>query len=71
MSDPQNTEKPESDRDTVANTDTRRQSEWGEGTSQGGGITNRPIGEEIENENAVPERGQRDDDDDATLNTKI
>jgi hypothetical protein len=41
-------EKAEGDRETVGNTDTPRKSEWGEGTSQGGGITNRPIGEENE-----------------------
>jgi hypothetical protein len=44
-------EKAEGDRETVGNTDTPRKSEWGEGTSQGGGITNRPIGEENEPRN--------------------
>jgi hypothetical protein len=34
-----------------------RRSEWGEGTSQGGGISNRPMGEEIENQESVPDRG--------------
>ena len=43
-------EKAEGDRETVGNIDTPRKSEWGEGTSQGGGIINRPIGEEEENE---------------------
>ena len=41
-------EKAEGDRETVGNTDTPRKSEWGEGTSEGGGITDRPIGEENE-----------------------
>lgn len=41
-----NIEKAEGDRNTVADTDTGRRSEWGEGTSQGGGITNRPLGGE-------------------------
>ncbi|PYR94041.1 MAG: hypothetical protein DMF84_07415 [Acidobacteria bacterium] len=56
-----NMEKAEGDRDTVANTDTTRRSEWGEGTSEGGGITNRPLGEEMENQEQVPERGDRKD----------
>ena len=66
-----NMEKAEGDRESVGNTDTPRRSEWGEGTSQGGGITNRPIGEEIENQDAVPERGEDKGEEDATLNTKI
>jgi hypothetical protein len=36
-----------------------RKSEWGEGTSEGAGVSNRPMGEEIENQEAVPERGER------------
>jgi hypothetical protein len=56
-----NMEKAEGDRDTVANTETNRRSEWGEGTSEGGGITNRPLGEEVENQQQVPERGDRKD----------
>jgi len=54
-----NMEKAEGDRDTVAGGDTQRRSEWGEGTSEGGGITNRPLGEETENQEQVPERGDR------------
>jgi hypothetical protein len=50
-------EKAEGDRDTVTNTETERRSEWGEGTSEGGGITNRPLAEEQENQQDVPERG--------------
>ncbi len=57
-----NMEKAEGDRESVGNTDTPRRSEWGEGTSQGGGITNRPIGEEAENQNNVPERGPEQND---------
>ena len=56
-----NMEKAEGDRDTVAGTDSNRRSEWGEGTSEGGGITNRPLGKEIENQEQVPERGDRKD----------
>lgn len=52
-------EKPEGDRNTVGETDTTRRSEWGEGTSEGGGITNRPLGEETGNQEQVPERGDR------------
>lgn len=51
-------EKAEGDRDTVTNTETERRSEWGEGTSEGGGITNRPLAEEQENQGDVPERGK-------------
>jgi hypothetical protein len=36
-----------------------RTSEWGEGTSEGAGISNRPMGEETQNQNAVPDRGER------------
>jgi len=56
-----NMEKAEGDRDTVADTDTSRRSEWGEGRSEGGGITNRPLGEEKGNQQEVPERGDRKD----------
>ena len=56
-----NMEKAEGDRNSVTDTDTRRRSEWGEGTSEGGGITNRPLGEEVENQEQVPERGGRKD----------
>jgi hypothetical protein len=56
-----NMDKAEGDRDTVADTDTSRRSEWGEGTSEGGGITNRPLGEEGKNQQQVPERGDRKD----------
>ena len=55
-----NMEKAEGDRETVGNVDTPRQSEWGEGTSQGGGITNRPIGEEAETQQDVPPRVKND-----------
>lgn len=51
-------EKAEGDRDTVKDTETERRSEWGEGTSEGGGITNRPLAEEEENQNEVPDRGK-------------
>jgi hypothetical protein len=56
-----NMEKAEGDRDTVADTDSNRRSEWGEGTSEGGGITNRPLGEELDNQEQLPERGDRKD----------
>jgi hypothetical protein len=56
-----NMEKAEGDRDTVTDTQTSRRSEWGEGTSEGGGITNRPLGEETQNQQEVPERGDRKD----------
>jgi hypothetical protein len=56
-----NMEKAEGDRNTVSDTDTSRRSEWGEGTSEGGGITNRPLGEENRNQQEVPERGDRKD----------
>jgi hypothetical protein len=36
-----------------------RKSEWGEGTSEGAGISNRPMDEETANQDAVPERGTR------------
>jgi hypothetical protein len=39
-----------------------RISEWGEGTSEGAGISNRPMGEENANQEAVPERGERKPD---------
>ena len=57
-----NMEKAEGDRETVGNVDTPRKSEWGEGTSQGGGVSNRPVGEEAENQNQVPDRGRSNDD---------
>jgi hypothetical protein len=56
-----NMEQAEGDRNTVADTDTSRRSEWGEGTSEGGGITNRPLGEEVKKQEQVPERGDRKD----------
>jgi hypothetical protein len=34
-----------------------RKSEWGEGTSEGAGASNRPMGEESDNQESVPERG--------------
>ena len=34
-----------------------RTSEWGAGTSEGAGISNRPEGEETENQERVPPRG--------------
>ena len=55
-----NMEKAEGDRESVGKTDTPRRSEWGEGTSQGGGADNRPIGEEMEDEKEVPQRGKND-----------
>jgi hypothetical protein len=36
-----------------------RKSEWGEGTSEGAGISNRPMDEEIGNQESLPERGER------------
>jgi hypothetical protein len=56
-----NMEKAEGDRNTLADTDTSRRSESGEGTSEGGGITNRPLGEENGTQHEVPERGDRKD----------
>jgi hypothetical protein len=53
-----NMEKAEGDRETVTNTENERRSEWGEGTSEGGGITNRPLADEHENQNEVPDRGK-------------
>ena len=35
-----------------------RRSEWGEGTSEGAGASNRPMGGQTENQQPVPERGQ-------------
>jgi hypothetical protein len=35
-----------------------RKSEWGEGTSEGAGASNRPMGGQTGDQNAVPERGQ-------------
>jgi hypothetical protein len=35
-----------------------RISEWGEGTSEGAGSSNRPMGEETGNQGVVPERGE-------------
>jgi hypothetical protein len=35
-----------------------RKSEWGEGTSEGAGASNRPMGGQTENQEHVPERGQ-------------
>jgi hypothetical protein len=34
-----------------------RKSEWGEGTSEGAGASNRPMGEENVNPASTPERG--------------
>ena len=51
-------EQAEGNRDTVKDTETERRSEWGEGTSEGGGITNRPLAEEEETQNEIPERGK-------------
>ncbi len=54
-----NMEKAEGDRETVTNTETERRSEWGEGTSEGGGVTSPPLAEKDETQ------------DDSSLNTKI
>jgi hypothetical protein len=35
-----------------------RKSEWGEGTSEGAGASNRPMGGQTGNQDHVPERGQ-------------
>jgi hypothetical protein len=35
-------------------TETDRTSEWGEGTSEGAGASNRPMGEETGNQESVP-----------------
>jgi hypothetical protein len=35
-----------------------RKSEWGEGTSEGAGASNRPMGDTVESQKSVPERGQ-------------
>lgn len=65
-----NMEKAEGDRETVTDTQTERRSEWGEGTSEGGGITNRPLAEEPEKQNKVPDDPVLPADD-SSLNTKI
>jgi hypothetical protein len=39
-----------------------RKSEWGEGTSEGAGESNRPVDQEIGSQKPVPERGQRKPD---------
>jgi hypothetical protein len=57
-----NMEKAEGDRNTVGDADTTRRSEWGEGTSEGGGITNRPLGEEVKNQEEMPDRDEGNDD---------
>jgi hypothetical protein len=57
-----NMEKAEGDRESIGNVDTPRKSEWGEGTSQGGGISNRPVGEEADSNENVPERGHEKND---------
>jgi hypothetical protein len=44
----------ESESDTVERSDQR----VGQSGEEGGGITNRPIGEEIENQASLPERGE-------------
>ena len=49
-------EKAEGDRDTP-------ESAHGRGDEDAGGITNRPLDEEIESQEAVPDRGHRKDDD--------
>ena len=63
-----NRDKAEGDRRTVEDTlgagqDERNPEERYDGaTASGGGITNRPLDEEIENQEALPERGQAKDD---------
>ena len=57
-----NMEKAEGDRNTVGDADTNRRSEWGEGTSQGGGISNRPLGEEVQSQEEKPDRGDSKDE---------
>jgi hypothetical protein len=54
-------EKAEGDRDTVADTQTPRTSEWGEGTSSGGGIVNRPVGEQADNQDGAPDGSVKND----------
>jgi hypothetical protein len=46
-----------SDDDTVERQDRTRSSEDGMTEADGGGITNRPLEEEVDNQNRVPERG--------------
>lgn len=70
-------EKAEGDRETAEANAHRSEHQARAGEDEdAGGITNRPLNEEIENQDAVPERGQRKDDpvmpaDDSSLKTKI
>jgi hypothetical protein len=50
---PSNMEKAEGD----------RKSEWGEGTSEGAGASNRPMGQEPDSQTPMPERGKPDSND--------
>ena len=47
---------------------TRRRYESGDGT---GGITNRSLGEEVDNQNALPERGRTQQDEDVRNNEDV
>ena len=47
-----------SESDTVERRERNRAAEPRTGSEEGGGISNRPIGEEVENQELVPERGE-------------
>jgi hypothetical protein len=49
-----NMEKAEGDRDTAQ---ANRDVDYGNATPEGGGITNRPLEEEVDNQERLPDRG--------------
>lgn len=58
-----------SEEDTVEKAD--RNNYPGEDASDAGGISNRPLGEEIENQEAVPERGTTQEDEQTRSNVDL
>jgi hypothetical protein len=56
-----NMEKAEGDRETITNTESPRRSEWGEGTSSGGGVANRPMAEDVEQQEGAPDGSVKND----------
>lgn len=62
-----NRDKAEGDRETerqnLSKDETNPSQRYDEASGEGGGITNRPLDEEVDNQNALPQRGQSQDED--------
>lgn len=60
-------DKPEGDRSTVdenlSRDETKPSERYDETSGEAGGITNRPLDEEVDNQEALPQRGRSQDED--------